>query len=123
MEINSAAALPPFSIAGYRVEPSLLRVVGAETDTRLEAKVMQVLVYLAEHAGQTVSRAELEQAVWPGRVVTEDTVTNAIVKLRRTFGDDARRPPGHRDHPQDRLSPDCRGRVTQRGPGGCRLVV
>jgi len=53
---------------------------------------MQVLVYLFEHAGSVVSRSELEQQLWPGRVVTEDAVTNAIAKLRRVFGDDARHP-------------------------------
>ena len=92
MDITSPGSAAPFSVAGYRVEPSLLRVAGVATHGRLESKVMQVLVYLAQHAGQTVSRAELEQQIWPGRVVTEDTVTNAIVKLRRALGDNARRP-------------------------------
>ena len=51
---------------------------------------MQVLVYLAEHAGRAVSRRELEAHIWTGRIVTEDAVTNTILKLRRAFGDDAR---------------------------------
>ena len=46
---------------------------------------MRVLVHLVRRAGQAVSRAELEAQVWPGRVVTEDTVTNAVLKLRRAF--------------------------------------
>lgn len=53
---------------------------------------MRVLVYLAEHAGRVVSRAELEEHLWPGRVVTEDSVTKAIAKLRRVFRDDSRNP-------------------------------
>jgi TolB-like protein/DNA-binding winged helix-turn-helix (wHTH) protein/Tfp pilus assembly protein PilF len=59
---------------------------------RVEAKVMLVLLYLSEHAGRVVSRAELEERLWPGRVVTEDSVTKAIAKLRRVFGDDAHNP-------------------------------
>ncbi len=59
---------------------------------RLESKAMQVLVYLVEHTGLVVSRGELEEHLWPGRIVTEDAVTNAIAKLRRVFGDDARHP-------------------------------
>lgn len=51
---------------------------------------MQVLVCLVEKAGQVVSREELEEQVWPGTIVTEDAVTNAIAKLRRAFGENAR---------------------------------
>ena len=82
----------PFDVAGYRVEPSTLRVCHDGEDARLEAKAMQVLIYLAEHAGQVVSRAELEEQLWPGRFVTADSVTSAIAKLRRVFGDDAHQP-------------------------------
>ena len=82
----------PFQIAGYRVEPSVLRLYRDGKETRLEAKAMHVLRHLVEHAGRVVSRAELETAIWPGRIVTEDAVTNAVVKLRRAFEDDAHQP-------------------------------
>jgi len=82
----------PFDVGGQRVEPSTLRVIRGDTTARLEARAMEVLVYLAEHAGQVVSREELENQVWEGRIVTEDAVTNAIAKLRRALNDDARHP-------------------------------
>lgn len=82
----------PFQLAGYHVEPASLRVTIDEDEARLEAKVMLVLVYLAEHAGRVVSRSELEEQLWPGRIVTEDSVTKAIAKLRRVFRDDAHQP-------------------------------
>lgn len=53
---------------------------------------MQVLVYLAEHASQVISREELEEKIWKGRIVSEDALTNTISKLRRAFADDARNP-------------------------------
>lgn len=81
-----------FNVAGRVVEPTSLRVAMDGHGVRLEAKVMLVLVYLAEHAGRVVSRAELEEHLWPGRVVTEDSVTKAIAKLRRVFRDDAHNP-------------------------------
>jgi TolB-like protein/DNA-binding winged helix-turn-helix (wHTH) protein/Tfp pilus assembly protein PilF len=92
VDTRTPTTLAPFQIADHRVDPSTLRVTGAGKDGRLEAKAMQVLVYLAEHPGRVVSRAELEERLWPGRVVTEDAVTNTIAKLRRVFGDDARHP-------------------------------
>lgn len=59
---------------------------------RIEPKVAEVLVYLARRAGQVVSREELLSAVWPGVVVGDDALTQAIIKLRKALGDDARRP-------------------------------
>ena len=57
---------------------------------KLEPRVMDVLVYLAEHPGQVVSREELEDAVWENRIVSYDSLTSAIQKLRKAFADDAR---------------------------------
>jgi TolB-like protein/DNA-binding winged helix-turn-helix (wHTH) protein/Tfp pilus assembly protein PilF len=82
----------PFEVAGNPVDPAGLRVTVGGSEIRLEAKAMQVLIYLAEQAGRVVSRAELEAQIWPGRVVTEDSVIKAIAKLRRVFRDDAREP-------------------------------
>ena len=81
-----------FLVAGCEVEPSTLEVNIDGHRVRLEAKVMLVLVYLAEQAGRVVSRAELEEKLWPGRIVTEDSATKAIAKLRRVFRDDPRNP-------------------------------
>ncbi|MEN8132286.1 MAG: winged helix-turn-helix domain-containing protein [Pseudomonadota bacterium] len=89
---NTMQPVAPFEVAGYRVEPSILRLTGAAGEVRLESKTMQVLVYLVEHAGRVVSRSELEERIWPGRIVTEDAVTNTILKLRRAFRDSARHP-------------------------------
>ena len=33
----------PFEVAGYRVDPSALRVIGAGKEVRLEAKAMQAI--------------------------------------------------------------------------------
>ena len=81
-----------FSVAGWSVDPSTLRIRKQEKEIRLEPKAMAVLVYLAERAGQVVSRQELEQAVWAGTVVGYDAISNAVIKLRKAFGDDAQDP-------------------------------
>lgn len=59
---------------------------------RLEPKVIEVLVHLANHPGEVVTRDELLAAVWPGVVVGDDALTQAIIKLRKALGDDARQP-------------------------------
>lgn len=80
-----------FRVAGHRVDPPMLRVTIDGKAARLEPRSMQLLVYLASHAGRVISRAELEEKVW-GTVVGDEALTNSISKLRRIFGDDARAP-------------------------------
>jgi len=50
------------------------------------------LRYLAERPGQVVPREELEASVWAGLVVGYDALTSAIIKLRKAFDDDSRKP-------------------------------
>ena len=58
----------------------------------LEPKVIEVLAHLASQSGRVVPREELLAAVWPGVIVGDDALTQAIIKLRKALGDDAHRP-------------------------------
>jgi DNA-binding winged helix-turn-helix (wHTH) protein len=77
-----------FRIGEWRVEPRADRIVGPDKTTKIEPRVMQVLVYLADHAGEVVTRDEILQAVWEGTFVSDEVLTIAISKLRKAFGDD-----------------------------------
>jgi serine/threonine-protein kinase len=52
----------------------------------LTAKAFDTLLYLVEHADRVVSKEELMAAVWPGRVVEENNLTQAVSGLRRALG-------------------------------------
>ena len=82
----------PFLVADWTVDAPANRLLRDGDEVRLEPKVMSVLVYLARHRGQVVSRNDLESGVWTGMVVGYDAVTNAVIKLRRALGDDSRAP-------------------------------
>ena len=53
---------------------------------------MEVLVCLADHAGEAVSKEELVRTVWPDTFVSDDALKRCIFALRRVFEDDAREP-------------------------------
>lgn len=53
---------------------------------------MDVLVALAAHPGEVVTRAQLHEQVWPNVVVSEKALTRTISVLRKVFGDDPRDP-------------------------------
>lgn len=76
-----------FRIGEYLVEPRQNRLVRGDTEVRLESRVMDVLVCLAERAGEVVSRETLNAQVWGNVVVTDQAVTNCISELRRHLGD------------------------------------
>jgi hypothetical protein len=53
---------------------------------------MQLLVYLAEHAGAIVTKEAIIRDVWDGVFVTDEALTYSIWEARKALGDDARRP-------------------------------
>ncbi|MGB5199408.1 MAG: winged helix-turn-helix domain-containing protein [Sedimenticolaceae bacterium] len=81
-----------FQLGDWWIEPALGRISIAGESRRLEPRVMDVLVYLAAHRGEVVTREDLERAVWHGAIVGYDAVTGSIIKLRRALGDNARDP-------------------------------
>lgn len=55
---------------------------------RLDPRTLRLLLCLAGRAGGIVSAEELLGQVWPGTVVTPDSMYQAIASLRRLLGDD-----------------------------------
>ena len=76
----------------WLVCPSLNNMSSEGKTVRLEPKVMGVLLCLAQRPGETLSKEQLFQAVWPNTIVTEDVLKRCIAELRRAFCDDARNP-------------------------------
>jgi adenylate cyclase len=58
----------------------------------LAPKVLDTLLTLVQHSGRIVEKEELMRRVWPDTFVEESNLTYSIVQLRKTLGDDARRP-------------------------------
>lgn len=53
----------------------------------MRPQVYHLLRFLALNAGRVVSKDELHDAVWPGLVVTDDSLVQAVSDLRRVLGD------------------------------------
>ena len=83
-----------FRVGDFLVEP-LLQSISPSDDgerTRVEPKVMEVLLCLAEHAGQTVTKRQFMTSVWDETIVSDDALLRCVSELRKIFGDDARSP-------------------------------
>jgi TolB-like protein/DNA-binding winged helix-turn-helix (wHTH) protein len=81
-----------FRVGPWLVEPSLNSISCRGATVRLEPKVMEVLICLAQHAGETLSKETLFHTVWPDTFVTDDVLKHSISELRRVLEDDAREP-------------------------------
>lgn len=62
-----------------------LRRSGA--DVELRPLAFDALSCLVRHAGEVVTKDELVAAVWPGLVVTDDSIARCISDIRRALGD------------------------------------
>jgi TolB-like protein/DNA-binding winged helix-turn-helix (wHTH) protein/Flp pilus assembly protein TadD len=83
---------PAIRIGAWRVDPALDEISKDGNTVKLERRTMELLLCLAEHAGQVVSLEQLLDQVWAGVVVTPDSVYHAIAALRRVLGDDVHEP-------------------------------
>lgn len=74
--------------AGFRLDPKkrqLSRLDG--TLVTLHSRAFDTLLVLAKRQGQLVTKQELLDTVWPGVVVEENNLNQAISALRKAFGD------------------------------------
>ena len=71
-----------FQLGGLTVSPSACSTRGPAGERRVERKVMEVLLALTRRIGATVSRDQLIDACWGGRIVSDDAVNRAIAQVR-----------------------------------------
>lgn len=76
---------PSFALGASLVNPASLEVVWPDGSSKLEPRVMQVLVALNRRRGDPLSREELSRLCWDGRVVGDDALVRCIGRLRKVF--------------------------------------
>jgi len=81
-----------FMLEDWRVFPAEGTLVNHDHTVHLEPKVMDVLVYLAAHPGSVITREQLERDVWHGAIISYDSVTATVIKLRKALHDDSKKP-------------------------------
>src|ERR687895_159437 len=87
-----ASPSPDFVLGEWNVIPARNLISRQDHQVRVEPRVMDVLVYLAQCAGQPVSKDELTQGVGRGECVGEDIVSVTLQAHRKGLAADARQP-------------------------------
>ncbi len=79
----------PFELGEWRVDAPGNRLLRGSEVRPLRHKAMALLVLLARHAGQTVTRDEIVDAIWAGNhFVAGKAINNAVWTIRQALGDD-----------------------------------
>ena len=65
---------------------SLLR---GDVEIKLRPKSFETLRHLVENSGRLISKNELIAAVWPDTSVTDDSLVQCLIEIRRALGDSA----------------------------------
>ena len=77
-----------YRFSGFRVDPVRRLLFGRDGQPiALKPRVFDTLLYLVEHRGELLDKQALLDAVWPGVVVEENNLNQAISALRRVFGE------------------------------------
>jgi DNA-binding winged helix-turn-helix (wHTH) protein/tetratricopeptide (TPR) repeat protein len=87
MDQAAAKSRPTYSFKGFTLDlerGALLR--GAE-EVKLRPKVFEALTYLVRNPDRLVAKGELITALWPDSFVTDDSLVQVLVELRRALGD------------------------------------
>jgi DNA-binding winged helix-turn-helix (wHTH) protein/TolB-like protein/cytochrome c-type biogenesis protein CcmH/NrfG len=90
-----AQAIPvqgSLKMGDWTVEPDLNQLSRPGKAVKIEPKAMSLLLHLANRPGEVVSREALLAEIWPSAVVGDDSLTQAINKLRKALGDDPDKP-------------------------------
>lgn len=74
---------PDFAVGSLNVHPSTRELSRDGKREVIEPRVMQVLVALHRTAGAVVSKDDLAQCCWEGRIVGEDAINRVLSRLRK----------------------------------------
>ena len=71
----------------YELDTELYELRADGVPCHVEPQVFNLLRYLIEHADHVVTKDELLENLWPGRVVSESALTSRLKSARRLIGD------------------------------------
>lgn len=76
----------------FQVDRAAYRVTRDGRPVDLTPKLLDLLLLLADNAGNLVTKETLLDALWPGANVTDNALTQAVSELRQALGDPASAP-------------------------------
>ena len=83
---SASASTDLYRFENVEVDAAQGSLTVAGKPVELEPRPMRLLLEFLRHAGEVVTKDELLQSVWDGRVTVEHVLANAVSKLRTALG-------------------------------------
>ncbi len=77
----------PFQFGGYSIDPDRRELRRGAELIEIGPQVFDLLIFLISNRERVVSKDDVLDAVWAGRIVSESTLTSRINAARRAIGD------------------------------------
>jgi len=77
------ASEPPFRVGAATLDPLSREARFGNSSERIQPQNLKVLIALARHSGEVVTRDQLVDLCWDGRFVGDDVINRAISTLRQ----------------------------------------
>lgn len=90
----SEASIPPrrrdliYRFADCQLDSRSLELSVRGALSRLDPKPLELLLFLLRRPGEVVTKDELQDGVWPGRILSESVLTKTVARLRQALGDE-----------------------------------
>ena len=78
----------PYRIGEYLIDPEAYEIRRAGVRVPVEPQVFDLLVVLIEERQRAVSKDEIIERVWKGRIISDATLSSRIKAARQALGDD-----------------------------------
>lgn len=85
---GALAAAPCWTFGAFCLDEASRELRRGDTRLKLEPKPLELLMLLLRHAGELVTKDELIETIWQGRVVTENVIFRCVTKLREALGEE-----------------------------------
>ena len=88
MDQLAAKSRPTYSFEGFTLDLERGGLWRGAAELKLRPRVFEALKYLVLNNNRLVAKDELIKALWPDSFVTDDSLVQCLVELRRALGDE-----------------------------------
>jgi len=79
-----------YRFGDWQLDTELYELRRGGLPSKVEPRVFDLLHFLVRNAGRVVSRDEIVEEIWDGRIVSEATISTCLKGARQAVGDDGR---------------------------------
>ena len=80
-----------YTFSDYRIDTGRFEIARGTRSLSVEPQVLELLIFLIDNRDRVVSRDDLLETIWKGRVVSDTTLSSRIKSARQVIGDDGTR--------------------------------